>query len=127
VEISESNDGGLLLVGDDDSDFEPLHDTLGSDNADGSRIEPVNLDRCMRVPDVSTTTTSVAVEASVLEDRDGNDGVGDDGLWLKLGASLALVGAVVGGVALAAGQHSQGEEPNKREGTNTRREDQHNK
>jgi hypothetical protein len=103
----------------DDADFEPL------DSGDGDDIarqvgEPQHKNSLP--PDNSATTRCSKTEghAAPTEARmpEGDDGPKsprsddeDENIWLKVGSGIAVLGAVVGGVALAMGQQGNDQSP----------------
>lgn len=98
---------------DDDADFEPI----SSNPREKGRNLVASLTEVQSepVPEIASSAV-VTLEPSttlVEEQRDEGDG---DNLWLKLGGSFAVVGAVVGGVALAAAQNHGGEDQKRRDG-----------
>jgi len=103
--------GAASFGEDDDGDFEPLP----SNSEENSRSVVTSLKEEQSYPSPEITSSAIVTlecGAPVEEQRDEGDG---DNLWLKLGGSLAVVGAVVGGMALAAAQNNGGEDQKRRD------------
>jgi hypothetical protein len=83
----------------DDSDFEPL------DSGDNIAKQVGDSQRTSKIPLEKSATPS---ESGIPKGNDGpkspRSDDDDENIWLKVGSGIAVLGAVVGGVALAMGQ-----------------------
>jgi len=90
----------------DDSDFEPLQSSENDPNLAGNthpeQEEPLS---------TAASSSAVALRCSPSSELQGGE---EENLWLKIGGSLAVVGAVFGGVAVAAAQSNGGKDQERR-------------
>jgi len=129
--------GALSVSSDDESSHPRAPDTKESadvtaidDDGDDSAFNPLLIPGetdADRTPNQTDTTSMDDAKSALVEtfaqDKPHQE---EDNLWFKLGGSLAVVGAVVGGVALAAAQNNggrDGEATNRRQSNNKRRDD----
>lgn len=99
---------------DEDDEFEPLAVINASDSDQACCASDQNANHTV------SAANSAVVLPNVLEEARQSDEEGN--FLLKLGGSLAVVGAVVGSVALAAAQNNGGEDSNRQNRKEDKRE-----
>lgn len=89
----------LIVEDDDDSDFEPLDVMVQGTASRGERDLSSKDQRTAHSKEVGGTSATPPVESKPSQSENE-----EENLWLKVGGGIAVLGAVVGGVALAMGQ-----------------------